>query len=254
MQIGIVGAGKIGLTLARKLSAAGHTVLVANSRGPETIREIAAASGASAVDAADAVRRSQVVIVSVPFNALPRLKNLFAEIDDSVIVIDTSNYFPFRDGTPECLADSQTESHWVSAQLGRSVVKAWNSILAGSLVDRGLPSGADDRIALPVSGDDSAGRATAMKLVDETGFDAIDAGSLDESWRQEPGNPAYCTDLSAADLELALQRANRATATKKRDLVADKVFAARDQYTDEDILTLGRRVYNLTSEDDELRG
>lgn len=93
-----------------------------------------------------------------------------------------------------------------------------------------------------------------MKLVDETGFDAIDAGSLDESWRQEPGNPAYCTDLSAADLELALQRANRATATKKRDLVADKVFAARDQYTDEDILTLGRRVYNLTSEDDELRG
>ncbi|WZU35188.1 hypothetical protein Rruber_04696 [Rhodococcus ruber] len=254
MQIGIVGAGKIGATLARKLSATGHKVLLANSRGPETIEETAAAAGAVAADVGELVRRSQVLIVSIPFNALPRLKNQFTAIDDSVVVIDTSNYFPFRDGNPEGLADSETESHWVSTQLGHPVVKAWNSILAGSLTTKGLPKGVGTRIALPVSGDDITSRKTAMELVEETGFDAIDAGSLDESWRQEPGNPAYCTDLSAKDLELALQRANRTTATKKRDLLAERVFAARDRYTDEDILSLGRRIYNLAPDDDELCG
>ncbi|MGR6520276.1 NADPH-dependent F420 reductase (plasmid) [Rhodococcus erythropolis] len=252
MDVGIVGAGKIGATLARKLSAAGHDVLLSNSRGPETIREIATASGAVAKHTEELVRRSQVVIVSVPFSELPRLKPAFSGIDESVAVIDTSNYFPFRDGALEGLADSRTESHWVSAQLGRPVLKAWNSILAGSLAEKGLPGGAHARIALPVAGDGAEGKAIAMMLVDATGFDPIDAGSLDESWRQEPGNPAYCTDLRTGDLELALKQADRKIAIRKRDLVADKVFAARDQYTDEDILDLGRRIYSLTADDPEL--
>lgn len=241
MKVGIVGAGRIGATLASHLKLAGHHVFLSNSRGPESIQDKADAAGVVAVYATDAVRDVDVVIVSVPFGSIPDLKELIAKAPAGAVIIDTSNYFPFRD---DAFAGDTTESQWVSAQLNRPVQKAWNSVLAGSLANKGLPKGAVGRIALPVAGDDPRSKQVALELVEDTGFDAVDAGTLEASWRQEPGNPAYCTDLSIADLHKALARADRSKAGARRDLVAQKVTSAREDYTNEDILALSRSVYN----------
>jgi 8-hydroxy-5-deazaflavin:NADPH oxidoreductase len=204
MKIGIVGAGNIGSTLARKLVASGHMVKLANSKGPETIAELARDIGATAVRAEDVVKDVEVLILSVPFAAYPKLADLLKEVPATVPVIDTSNYYPFRDGSIPDVDAGMPESVWVSAQIKRPVIKAWNAALAATLADKGRPAGEVGRIALPVAGDDASGKATAMQLVEETGFDALDAGPLAASWRQQPGTPAYCTELTTAELTAAL--------------------------------------------------
>jgi predicted dinucleotide-binding enzyme len=245
MKIGILGAGNIGATLARKLSAAGHTIYLANSRGPDTIRDLAEEAGATAVPVAEAVKDVDVVIVSIPLKNIPLLKELFAGVPEDVIVADTSNYYPHRDGRIPALDNGQTESIWVSEQLGRPVVKAWNSILAGSFATKGLPAGAKGRIALPVSGDDLDAKKIVIGLVDATGFDGIDAGTLEESWRQQPGNPAYCTDLEADELRRALSSADRSRAPQLRDLQIEKVqkMGPFESVTNEDLLNINRSLY-----------
>lgn len=243
MHIAIIGAGKIGSTLARKLSDAGHVVRLANSRDPETIKDLAESCGARAMRAGDAVEGADVVITSIPFQVMPSLAAIFEKVAEEVVVIDTSNYFPFRDDDIETLSDYDTESDWVAAQLGHPVIKAWNSILAGSLATEGRTAGAADRIALPVAGDSDGPKQIALQLVDETGFDAVDAGPLSESWRQQPGTPAYCTDLDADGLRRSLARADRAVAPQRRDELASTVMKSRESFTNADILALGRATY-----------
>ncbi|TPI29794.1 3-hydroxyisobutyrate dehydrogenase [Mesorhizobium sp. B3-2-1] len=214
MRIGIIGAGNIGATLARKLSANGHTIKLAATRSPDKLRDLAEKVGAEPVTPAEAVKDVDVIIVSIPFGKNPELAGLFADVPANVVVIDTSNYYPVRDGNIAEVDDGEPESVWSSAQFGRPVVKAFNAILAGVLADAGKPRGAAGRIAIPVAGDDAAAKAVARRLVDETGFDAVDAGSLADSWRLQPGTPAYCTSLPAGALRDALAAADKARAPR----------------------------------------
>jgi len=210
MRIGIIGAGNIGGALARRFSELGHEVSVANSRGPASLREVEAQTGARAVTAHEAARGEDVIIVTIPErNVLQLPGDLFEGAGDDVVVVDTGNYYPRqRDGRIAEIEDGLPESEWVAKQLGRPVVKAFNNIYAQHLRDYGRPPGSDGRIALPVAGDDQAAKSTVMALVEELGFDAVDAGGLDESWRQQPGAPVYTTDLDADGVRRALGQAS----------------------------------------------
>jgi 8-hydroxy-5-deazaflavin:NADPH oxidoreductase len=211
MKIGIIGAGNIGGTLTRRLTALGHDVSIANSRGPETLGGLAAETGATAVPVAEAVKNRDLIIVTIPQKHIENLPtSLFAGTPDRVVVIDTGNYYPRpRDGRIDGIEAGLTESRWVERQLGRPVVKAFNNIYAKHLLEFGRPAGAAGRIALPVAGDDNVAKAIVLRLVDELGFDGIDAGGLDESWRQQPGTPVYATDLDADGVRRALSEANK---------------------------------------------
>jgi 8-hydroxy-5-deazaflavin:NADPH oxidoreductase len=210
MKIGIIGAGQIGGTLTRRLRALGHDVSVANSRGPKSLAELAKETGARAVTAKEAARSGDIVVVTIPEAHIPDLpKDLFAGVPDSVVVVDTGNYYPRqRDGRIPEIEAGMPESRWVEWQLGPPVVKAFNNIYARHLMELGRPEGAPGRIALPVAGDDSRAKAVVMKLVNELGFDAVDAGGLDESWRQQPGTPVYTADLNAEGVRRALAEAS----------------------------------------------
>src|SRR5882757_6644129 len=197
MKIGIIGAGQIGGTLTRRLTALGHKVFVANSRGPETLSDLAAETGATAVSVPEAVRGVDLIVVTIPQKNIPNLPaGLFADTPDRVVVVDTGNYYPRqRDGRIEAIEAGITESRWVAQQLKRPVVKAFNNIHAQHLLEFGKPKGTPGRIALPVAGDDPAAKAVVLQLVDELGFDGVDAGTLDESWRQQPDTPVYGTNF-----------------------------------------------------------
>jgi predicted dinucleotide-binding enzyme len=210
MKIGIIGAGHIGGTLTRRLRALGHDVAVANSRGPQTLAALAKATGAQAVTVSEATKEKDLVIVTIPEKSVPELpRGLFASVGPDTVVVDTGNYYPQRDGRIAAIEGGTTESGWVSEQLGRPVIKAFNTIHAQHLLENGRPAGALNRIALPVAGDDPKAKAVVMKLVDDLGFDAVDAGPLDESWRQQPGTPVYGADLDAARAKRALAAAPR---------------------------------------------
>jgi predicted dinucleotide-binding enzyme len=210
MKIGVIGAGNIGGALARRFTELGHEVSVANSRGPDTLRGLEAETGATAVTAHEAARGKDVVVVTIPEKNVPQLpEELFEGAGDRVVVIDTGNYYPrYRDGRIGAIEEGTPESVWVAQQLGRPVVKAFNNIYAQHLRDYGRPSGSPGRIALPVAGDDRAAKSTVMELVEELGFDAVDAGGLGESWRQQPGTPVYATDLDADGVRRALAEAS----------------------------------------------
>lgn len=218
MKIGIVGTGNIGKPLAQKLSAAGHDVKVANSRGPEAIEADVLSTGARAVTAEEAVRDVEVLIISIPLNRIPGFAPVLSGLPDDAVVIDTSNYYPSRDERIDAIEAGAVESVWVVEQIGRPVVKAWNSIGSDSLAKKGLPAASAGRIALPVAADGDAARAVGMALVEDTGFDAFDAGPLAQSWRQQPGAPCYCTDLTTDELPGALAAADAARLPARRDL------------------------------------
>ena len=211
MNIGIIGAGHIGSTLTRRFSALGHKVFVANSRGPQTLTDLADETGATPVTVNEAARSGDVVIVTIPEKNIPDLpRDLFAGVPDSVVVVDTGNYYPQqRDGRIGGIEEGTVESVWVSQQLGRPVVKAFNNIYAEHLLKKGQAAGTPGRIALPVAGDDERAKAIVLKLVDELGFDAVDTGGLDESWRQQPGTPVYAADFDAAGVREALESASK---------------------------------------------
>lgn len=218
MKIGILGAGHIAKTLVKKLSAAGHDVKVANSRGPRTIAADLLSSGARAVTAEEAVADVEAIILSIPLNRIPDIAPLLDGAPPETVIIDTSNYYPFRDDRIDAIEQGQVESLWVSEQLSRPIVKAWNAIGSASLADKGKPAGAPGRIALPVAADRDRDRDVAMALVEDTGLDAFDAGRLADSWRQQPGAPAYCTDLTREEMGPALAAAERDRLPKRRDL------------------------------------
>lgn len=208
-RIGIIGAGNIGGTLARHLIKLGHHVSIANSRGPESLTELAKEIGAKAVSVTEAAKAGEIVIISIPTKAVVDLpKGLFGNVSSEVIVVDTGNYHPeLRDGHIEAIDRGMPDSQWVAQQIGRPVIKAFNTIFAKSLLEKGAPKGAPGRIALSVFGDSSDGKAMLLRLIDDLGFDPIDGGNLDSSWRQQAGTPAYCKDLESAALRRALDEA-----------------------------------------------
>lgn len=247
MKIGIIGAGNIGATLARKFSTAGHQVLLANSRGPESIREIAKEAGAAAVLVAEAVTGVDVIVVSIPEKAIPQLpKELFASLPRHVVVVDTGNYYPgMRDDPVAAIESGLPESQWVAEQLGRPVVKAFNCILAHSLATKGQPPGTPGRIALPVAGDQADAKKLVIGLVNDAGFDGVDAGTLGESWRQQPGTPAYCTDIEGtAALKDALARAVKDKAPGLRDLALQRVGQLGSAFSNDAMLRINRSLHD----------
>lgn len=215
MDIGIIGSGNIGSTLARNLKALGHQVLIANSRGPSTLAEFAAETGVIAATVEQAAQAADLVIIAVPQLAVANLPLEVLQAN-SAVVVDAGNYYPTRDGVVPQVEAGATDSEWIASVLGRPVIKAFNNILAESLAKRGTPGGAGERIALSVAGDDNRAKQLVHGVIRALGFDAIDGGALAESWRQQPGTPAYCKDLDAVNLEAALASANKADIGKYR--------------------------------------
>jgi 8-hydroxy-5-deazaflavin:NADPH oxidoreductase len=209
MKVGIIGAGNIGSALARRLTTIGHEVSIANSRGPETLQDLVAETGAHAVPASEAAKDADIVIVTIPQNNIPDLPaGLLDGAAAGAAFVDTGNYYPrHRDGRIDAIETGTPETLWVQGQLGRPMVKAFNSIVAPHLRDLGKPAGTPGRIALPVAGDDSAAKAKVSALIEQLGFDVVDAGGLSESWRQQPGSPVYLADLDTEGVRNALAAA-----------------------------------------------
>jgi predicted dinucleotide-binding enzyme len=218
VRIGVIGAGYMGGTLARRLARLGHQVSIANSRGPESLTALAAGIGATPVSVVDAANAGDIVIIAIPTKAVADLpRGLFGNVPGSVVVIDTGNYHPeLRDGRIDAIDRGMLDSQWVAQQIGRPVIKAFNNILAMSLLEKGVPRGTTGRIGLSVAGDSLDAKAAALRLVDDLGFDPVDGGDVDNSWRQQPGTPAYCRDLDAPALRRALAAADRSRIAEYR--------------------------------------
>jgi predicted dinucleotide-binding enzyme len=200
MKIGILGSGNIGGTLARRFGAVGHDVSVANTRGPDSLRELADEAGITPATLQDAIRDAELVVLAVPLRAVPELPSL-----DGKLVVDANNYYPGRDGQIGEIDGGKASSRWVADHHpGATVTKAFNTINWRNLLGDGRPHGDPGRIAIPVAGDDEAAKATVSGLVDAIGFDPVDSGSLDDSRRQEPGTPVYGANLDAEKTRAAL--------------------------------------------------
>ena len=218
MKIGIIGAGELGGTLIRQYSRAGHSVKMANATGTEKLKSLASETGALAVTLADAVTDVDVIVISIPLIGILTLPRLFKNTSPSIIIIDTCNYYPIRDGIIKEIEDGMPESVWVSNQLQRPVIKAYNNILYRSLANSGLPKGTASRLALPIAGDDKQSKDVVSLLVDDSGFDSLDYGSLQDSWRQQPGSPVYCTDLTLTQLKKSIVKARKDLLPERREL------------------------------------
>lgn len=204
MNIGIIGAGSIGGTLARKLSKLQHNVTIANSRGPETLKELAKEINVDPATVDDIVRKdNDIIVLTIPQKNIPDLPvDLFKGVKDDVVVIDTCNYYPLlRDGVMDELEQDITNSEWVESKIKRPLVKTFNSIAYTSLADKGRPKGDKNRIALPISGDRQKDKKIVGDLLDQLGFDSYDIGKLNNSWKYEPGTPTYCMDFDLETLK-----------------------------------------------------
>ena len=219
MRIGIIGTGQIGGTLVRQYTRAGHQVKMSNSGDLGKLSPLALETGASAVTLSEAIRDVDVIVISIPLIAILKLpKALLKNVSADTTIVDTSNYYPIRDGMIKDIENGMTETVWVSNQLHRPVIKVYNSIFAESLVSSGRPKGDASRLALPVSGDDKKSKDLVSMLVENSGFDPLDCGSLQDSWRQQPGSPAYCTDLTLSQLKKSIVKAKKELLPERREL------------------------------------
>ena len=224
MKIGIIGTGHIGKTLVIRLSEAGHQVKVANSRGPQSIEADLLINGAQPATTEEAIADADVVILSIPLMRIPDIAPLIRNLPAETTVVDTSNYYPHRDDRIESIDEGQVESLWVTEALGRPVVKAWNAIGSHSFAAKSSPVNSVDRIAIPVAADNEEHKEIGMMLVQQTGFDAKYSGTLAESWRQQPGSPSYCTDLTYEELGPALTTAEKNRLPKRRDIAIEAIL------------------------------
>lgn len=208
--IGFIGSGNIGTAVAKRVIAAGHDVVMSNSRGPQTLSDLVAELGprASADTSPGAAERGDLVVVTVPLKAY---RDVPVEPLAGKVVVDTNNYYPQRDGRIAALDDGSTTSSLLLAEHlpASHVVKAFNHIQAGDIVAQAQPAGSEGRRALVIAGDDEQAKLTVAALVGEVGFDVVDAGPLAESWRIEPGTPGYGPRLDAAGMREALTAAVR---------------------------------------------
>lgn len=244
MKIGIIGTGAIGGTLARKMVTAGHDVKVANSDNGDKLQARAAELGAQPSALKDVVNNVDVIILSLPTVAIPTLpKNLFSDLPDQVIIVDTSNYYPFRDALIEDVQKGKPESVWVSEQLGRPVIKAFNNLLAETLLSGGKEAGSDNRIAMAIAGDDANAKKIVADLADDAGFDAVDSGSLENSWRHQPGTPAYCTELNKEELSISLKKADKEKARLIRDKAIEELSSRTTYPSHQEIVAFNRNLF-----------
>jgi predicted dinucleotide-binding enzyme len=200
MKIGIIGAGHIGSTLARHFTNAGHEVAISNSRGPESLTDLAAEVGAQPATVEQAASFGDIVVVAIPFKDY---RDVPADAVRGKVVIDVMNYYPSRDGNFAALDSGETTSSGLLAQHlpGAFVVKAFNTIRWDSLRDKARPGAADRHIGIPISGDDEAAKQEVDDLLAEIGFDGVDAGTLAEGGRKhQPGTAVYGAELPSADL------------------------------------------------------
>ena len=219
MKIGIIGAGQIGAALIRQYSKAGYEVKMTNASGIKKLKMLEDETGAKAVSLTEVVNDVDVLVVSIPLLEIPKLsKSIGQVISANTVIIDTTNYYPIRDGQIDEIENGMPESVWVSNQLSQPVVKVYNSILAGSLVQAGLPGGSVSRIALPISGDNEKAKDLVATLVNESGFDTLDIGNLQDSWRQQPGSPVYCTDLNLSQLKRNFPTAKKELLPGRREI------------------------------------
>lgn len=253
MNIGVIGIGEIGGTIARRWSEKGHSVRVANSHGAEAVKQFADEIGAGAADIHGAVEGADVVLLSIPFPAVAKLpKDLFNRAADGVVIIDTGNYYPdVRDPRIPEIDAGMPESVWVSRQLGRPIFKAFNSIMFYALSELAKPEGSPGRLAVPVAGDAAHAKQIVMRLVNEMGFDPVDGGSLEASWRQQPSTPAYCCDYGVQQTLDGIRAAVKGKAEKIRDTEwrdrYSRLFANKPAYADvhADVIALNRSLNPL---------
>jgi len=244
MKIGIIGAGEIGGTLVRQYSRAGHIVKMTNSSGVEKLKNLALETGASAVNLTDVVRDVDVIVISIPSVAIPELAKAISKIiPANTIIVDTCNYYPIRDGVIKDLEDGTPESIWVSNQLQRPVIKVYNSIFSRSLINTGLPQNTVSRLALPISGDNKQSKDLVARLVNDSGFDFLDYGSLQDSWRQQPGSPVYCTDLTLSQIKKSIVKARKELLPEKRELGL-KYILSHDPENWMDNVKYNREIYD----------
>lgn len=218
MNIAVIGAGQMGGTLIRQYARMGHHVKMTNLSGPEKLKDLALETGASAVAITDVVADADVIIISVPMIAVTGLQSVFKDIPANTTIIDTCNYYPIVSGVIKEIEDGIPESLWVSNQIQRPVVKAYNSILYRSLAKSGSPERSSTRIALPIAGNDNQSKAIVTMLIEDNGFDVLDYGSLQDSWRQQPGSPVYCTDLTLPRLQNSIVKARKEILPERREL------------------------------------
>jgi len=239
MRFGIIGAGPIGSIISKKLVKIGYDVKIADARGIERLegKEFAG----TPVRVEDVIKNIEVLIISLPIKAMPSIRDIINQVGEEVIIVDTSNYYPFRDNKIEEIENGMVESVWVSNQLGRPIIKAFNNLLAHTLENGGTPEGTSGRIAIAIAGNDLSQKQVILDLVNELGFDTVDSGSLSDSWKQQPGTPAYCTELTKDELTKALKKANK----EKAPLLRDKVIESyQPGYSHKDIVNLNREIYN----------
>ncbi|SEL95389.1 hypothetical protein SAMN04488688_10793 [Paenibacillus sp. cl141a] len=242
MRFGIIGAGPIASNISKKIVKNGHDLKIADARGIERLegKELAG----TPVSVEDVIKNIDVLIISIPFHALPSIRNVVNKVGEEVVVVDTSNYYPQISNKIEEIENRMVESVWVSNQLGRPIIKAFNNLLAYTLEHQGTPEGTSGRIAIAIAGNNQSHKQIIMNLANELGFDAVDSGSLSDSWRQQPGTPAYCTELTKDELTEALKKANKEKAPFLRDKVIEKLSAATGGYSHQEIVQLNREIYN----------
>ena len=200
--VGLIGSGNIGSTVARLAIAAGYNVVLSNSRGPDTLRDLVAELGPQARAAAsgEAAAAGDIVVVTVPVKAYPGMPAVALA---GKTIIDTGNYYPQRDGqVPELEAKSLTDSEFLLRYApDASIVKGFNNIFFKHLLNLSRPAGATDRSYLPIAGDNGASKSAVAGFLDSIGYGVIDAGPLAEGWRQQPGTPVYGTPYGSFDDE-----------------------------------------------------
>src|SRR5260370_379920 len=206
MNFGVIGPGNIGEVIVSKLRDAGYPVKMANSRGPESLNDLGAKTGAMPVSLEQVVQDVDVLFLVVPQKAIPELpKVLLNKARKETIVIDVGNYYPSRDGRIDELENGLTESVWVERQIGRPVIKVLNTIPSKALMAAGRPAGSRDRVALPISGDNTKAKEIVAQLIYRIGFDSVAAGTITESGRHQPGFTVSCPNPTNTHLHFLLQ-------------------------------------------------
>ncbi|MCP2034833.1 putative dinucleotide-binding enzyme [Planomicrobium sp. HSC-17F08] len=239
MKFGIIGAGPIGASISKKLVKNGHEVKIADARNIEHLDGKDIAGTPVAVE--EVINNIDVLLLSLPLHVMPSIRPIIDQVGEDVIIADTSNYYPFRDNQIKEIENGMVESVWVSNQLGRPIIKAFNNLLAYTLENKGTPDVTEGRIAMAIAGDNPSQKQVMIDVVNELGFDAVDGGSLSDSWREQPGTPAYCTELTKEELVEALKKADKEKAPIQRDKVMEKFSAGM---THEDIVRINRETYN----------
>lgn len=225
MKIGFIGSGLMGQLIIRKIAFAGYEAKIANSRGPESLKDFSSEVGVKAVNLMNVVEDVDVIFLAIPTKDVPNLPNgLFAKVKPGTIVVDITNYYPYRDGQIKELDEGMIESEWVSKHINYPVIKALNSIIYMSFERNGRSSGEKDRIALPIAGDDVQSKKMVAKILDSIGFDSVDIGNIAVSWRQQPGSPIYCTDPTKQELVLWQEKSAREVLQQNREEIVKKYF------------------------------